>query len=103
VAFAARRHDPELAVVVALAGTLLFAPFFHPHYAVALLIPAAYVAGRGHAWGYALPLLGWLPADVLGLVALTGVVAPFLVAPRGGASQLAAGTSAKRTAAAPSS
>jgi len=104
VAVAARRRDPELAVVVALAGTLLFAPFFHPHYVVALLIPAAYVAGRGHRWGYALPLLGWLPADVLGLVAIAGTVAPLLVAqapPTG--PQLAAETSAKRTARAPSS
>lgn len=77
VAAAARRHDPELAVVVALAGTLLFAPFFHPHYLVALLIPAAYIANRGHWWGYALPLLGWLPGETLGIVAIAGLVAPF--------------------------
>jgi hypothetical protein len=102
VAFAARRRDPELAVVVALAGTLLFAPFFHPHYAVALLIPAAYVANRGHRWGYALPLLGWLPAEAIGVVAIVGLVAPLLVASPSD-PQLAAGTSANRTAAAPSS
>ncbi len=82
VTVAARRRDPELTVVVALASSLLFAPFFHPHYLVALLIPAAYVANRGHWWGYALPLLGWLPAETLGLVAVAGVVAPFLAGPR---------------------
>lgn len=102
VAVAARRRDPDLAVVVALAGTVLFAPFFHPHYLVALLIPAAYVANRGHRWGYAIPLLGWLPADALALVALVGIVAPLLVAPRGD-PQLAADTSVSRTARAPSS
>jgi Glycosyltransferase family 87 len=79
---AARRQDPELAVVVALAGTLLFAPFFHPHYLVALLIPAAYVANRGRWWGYGLPLLGWLPGEILGFVAIAGIVAPFLAGPR---------------------
>jgi|SRR5450756_2164223 len=78
VAAAARRHDPELAVVVALASTILFAPFFHPHYLVALLIPAAYSANRGHWWGYGLPLLGWLPGEALGLVAIAGIVAPLL-------------------------
>ena len=78
---AARRRDPELAVVVGLAGTLLFAPFFHPHYLAALLIPAAYVANRGHWWGYALPLLGWLPGETLGLVSIVGIVAPFLARP----------------------
>jgi hypothetical protein len=78
VAVAAHRRDRELAVVVALAGTLLFAPFFHPHYLVALLIPAAYIANRGHWWGYGLPLLGWLPGGTLSLVAIAGIVAPFL-------------------------
>jgi hypothetical protein len=91
-----------LAVVVALAGTVLFAPFFHPHYLVALLIPAAYLANRGHWWGYLLPLFGWLPAEALGIVALVAMVAPLLVAARGD-RQLAAGTSTNRTARAPSS
>jgi hypothetical protein len=85
VGIAARRRDPELALVVALAGTLLFAPFFHPHYLVALLIPAAYVANRGHWWGFALPLLGWVPAELMGLVAVAGMVAPLVVAGQVGA------------------
>jgi hypothetical protein len=106
VAVAARRRDPELALVVSLAGTLLFAPFFHPHYLVALLIPAAYVANRGHRWGYALPLLGWLPGGLLGVVAVAGLVAPFFAGQR--SDQRAAPASAgmpagNRTARAPSS
>ena len=66
--------------------------FRSPHYLVALLIPAAYVASRGHWWGYAIPLLGWLPAEALGIVAVVGIVAPLVVAPRGD-PQLAAETS----------
>ncbi len=101
VVVAPRRRDPELAIVVALAGTLLFAPFFNPPYFVALLIPAAYIANRGQRWGYALPLLGWLPGELLGVVAVAGLVAPFFA--RGPGDQLAAQTSANRTARAPSS
>lgn len=103
VAVAARRRDPELAIVVALAGTLLFAPFFHPHYLVALLIPAAYVANCGHRWGYALPLLGWLPGELLGVVAVAGLVAPFFARPSGVQIAAAASRSGSRTARAPSS
>jgi hypothetical protein len=79
--YAALRRDGETALVVSLAGTLLFAPFFHPHYLVALLVPAAFLAGRGRWWGLALPLLGWLPGSVLPLVAIVGMVAPLLAGP----------------------
>jgi len=76
--FAAMRRDPETAVVVSLAATILFAPFFHPHYLVELLVPAAFLAGRGRWWGLALPLLGWLPEAWTPLVAIAGVLAPLL-------------------------
>jgi hypothetical protein len=79
--YAALRRDGETALVVSLAGTLLFAPFFHPHYLVALLVPAAFLAGRGRWWGLGLPLLGWLPGPVLPLVAIAGMVAPLLAGP----------------------
>ena len=92
--FAARRRDLETAVVVSLAATLLFSPFFHPHYLVQLLIPAAFLAGRGQWWGLALPLLGWLPGEVRPLVAVAAVLAPLVpagfaaVTPRGDLSDL---------------
>lgn len=76
--FAARRRDASTAVVVSLAATILFFPFFHPHYLVQLLIPAAFLAGRGQWWGLALPVLGWLPGDVMPLVAIAGTVLPLL-------------------------
>jgi hypothetical protein len=74
--FAARRRSFETGVVVSLTATLMFGPFFHPHYLVQLLIPAAFLAGRGQWWGLALPLLGWLPGDVLPLVVVAAILAP---------------------------
>jgi hypothetical protein len=78
--FAALRRDPATAAVVSLAATILFFPFFHPHYLVQLLIPAAFLAGRGQWWGLVLPLLGWLPGELMPLAATAGVLAP--LAPR---------------------
>ena len=77
-AWAALRRDPETALVVSLTGTILFFPFFHPHYLVQLLIPAAFLAGRGQWWGLALPLLGWLPGAALAPVAIAATLAPLL-------------------------
>jgi len=74
--YAARSMDAETSLVVALAAAILFAPFLHPHYLVGLLIPAAFLAGRGHWWGLVLPLLGWLPSEFLPIVALVGMIAP---------------------------
>jgi glycosyl transferase family 87 len=103
--FAGLRRDAETAVVVSLAAAVLFAPFFHPHYLVGLLIPAAFLAGRGYWWGLILPLLGWLPGEFLPLVATAGMALP-LVARHAttpdGPDQPAA-TSLSRTERAPSS
>src|SRR6185437_5958744 len=76
------KRDPETAIVVALTAPLLVAPFFHPHYLVALLIPAAFLAHRGRPWAVLLPLLGWLPGPVLPLVAALALVAPLAARPR---------------------
>ena len=85
------------AIVVALTAPLLVAPFFHPHYLVALLIPGAFLANRGRPWAVALPLLGWLPGPVLPLVAALAIVAP-LLAQRddGGSGNVAVGSIRQR-------
>lgn len=102
--FVAVRRDASMATVVALTAPLLMAPFFHPHYLVALLIPAAFLADRGRPWGLLLPLLGWLPGPVLPLVALAGIVAPLAARPPApGADPQTATASATLTARAPSS
>ena len=77
-AWAALRRDPETALVVSLTATILFFPFFHPHYLVQLLVPAAFLAGRGQWWGLGLPLLGWLPGAALAPVAALATVLPLL-------------------------
>jgi hypothetical protein len=77
-ALAALRRDPETAIVVSLAGTILFFPFFHPHYLVQLLVPAAFLAGRGQWWGLVLPLMGWLPGALLAPVAILATALPLL-------------------------
>ena len=77
VVYAARRRDREVGLAVAVSASLLFAPFFHDHYLVELLLPAALLAQRHRWWGLALPLLGWLPDALLPLVAIAGVVGPF--------------------------
>jgi hypothetical protein len=103
--YAAFRRDPETALVVSLTASLLFAPFLHPHYLVALLIPAAFLAARGWWWSLALPLLGWLPGAALPLVAIIGMTLPLLAQPRAapdGPVQPVA-SSLKRSARAPSS
>ena len=76
--FATARRDRETAIVVSLTATILFFPFFHPHYLVQLLVPAAFLAGRGQWWGLALPLLGWLPGEVMAPVAIVATLAPLL-------------------------
>lgn len=94
----ARHRDGGTATVVALTAPLLVAPFFHPHYLVALLIPGALLADRGRPWGLALPLLGWLPGPILPLVAAVALVAPIAAPDRQTAT-----ASLSRTVAAPSS
>lgn len=79
-AWAARRRDAETAVVVSLTAAILFFPFFHPHYLVQLLVPAAFLAKRGQWWGLVLPVLGWLPGEVMPLVAIAGTLLPLLPA-----------------------
>ena len=76
--FAARRRDAATSTVVSLAATILFFPFFHPHYLVQLLIPAAFLAGRGQWWGISLPVLGWLPGEWMPLVAVAGTLLPLV-------------------------
>lgn len=78
--YAALRRDSETALIVSLSGTILFFPFFHPHYLVQLLVPAAFLAGRGQWWGLVLPLLGWLPGEVMAPVAMVATALSLLPA-----------------------
>jgi hypothetical protein len=70
-----------VAFVVTTTASVLTAPFLHPHYLVMLLLPAALLADRGRYWGLVLPLLGWLPSELLPLVVLGTVVILLLPMP----------------------
>jgi hypothetical protein len=72
------RFDRELSFMVTIGATLLLAPLLWDHYLAILILPAAFLAQRGRVWGYALPLLGWLPQGALPLLAIAATLAPFL-------------------------
>lgn len=85
------RRDRELSYVVTVMAALILSPLLWDHYLTSLLVPAAFLAARGRLWGLALPLLGWAPQVIAGLipemrthadgalalVAVLGVVLPF--------------------------
>lgn len=83
------RRDRELSFVVAVSATLLLSPWLHDIHLTHLIVPAAFLASRGHWWGLGLPFLGFLPVlhilplTYLWFVALAGVLAPFLAPDRG--------------------
>jgi alpha-1,2-mannosyltransferase len=77
------RRDAELSFVVTLMASLLLSPLLWAHYLTQLLVPAAFLAARGRWWGLLLPLLAWLPAAVVPLIAVAGMLAPFLAPDRG--------------------
>jgi hypothetical protein len=80
-AFAARRRDDSVAIVVTAVATLLVWPFLHPHYLVLLVLPAALLADRGWRIAVLLPLAGWLPGAFLPIVIVTVIVALLRVGP----------------------
>jgi len=74
------RRDRDVGFVMTVMASLLLAPLLWVHYLVALLLPAALLAARGHPWAVLLPLLGWLPEAFLPLAVVVGTFLP-LVAP----------------------
>ncbi len=72
------RYDRETSFMVTIGATLLLAPLLWDHYLAALLLPAAFLAQRGRWWGLLLPLLAWLPQDVLPLLAIAGMLVPLV-------------------------
>jgi Glycosyltransferase family 87 len=73
------RYDRDTSFMVTIGATLLLAPLLWDHYLAALLLPAAFLAQRGRSWGLGLPLLAWLPHEVLPLLAVAATLVPFIV------------------------
>jgi alpha-1,2-mannosyltransferase len=93
------RRDRELSFIVTATATLLLSPLLWDHYLTQLILPAAFLASRGHIWGLALPLLAWLPLPLLPLVAVAGTLLPFMAGHGRSASQPAASVRAAAPAA----
>ena len=72
------RRDRELGFIVTATGSLLLSPLLWDHYLAMLVLPAAFLAQRGRAWGVLLPLAAWLPPVALPFVVVAAVILPFL-------------------------
>jgi hypothetical protein len=73
------RHDRELGFIVTVTASLLLSPLLWDHYLAMLVLPAAFLAQRGLAWGLLLPLASWLPSETYPLIVVIATVLPFLV------------------------
>lgn len=76
--FLSRRRDPEVGFMVTASAGLLLAPLIWDHYLSLVLLPSAFLAERGRKWALALPLLTWLPHELLPLVPIAALLMPFL-------------------------
>ena len=77
------RRDRELSYVVTFTATLIASPLLWDHYMTHLLVPAAFMASRGRWYAIVLPLLCILPQQWLPVIAIVGVLMPFLAPSRG--------------------
>src|SRR4051812_6986607 len=77
------RRDRDVSFVVTLGATLLLSPLLWDHYMTNLLVPAGLLAGRGRPWGLILPLMCWLPQELLVFTAVAAMIAPFAAPDRG--------------------
>jgi alpha-1,2-mannosyltransferase len=77
------RRDRDVSFAVTLGATVLLSPLLWDHYMTNLLVPAGLLAGRGRPWGLILPLLCWLPQELLVFIALAGMLLPFAAPDRG--------------------
>ncbi len=75
------RRDAEVGFMVTITASLLLSPLLWDHYLVMLVLPAAFLAGRGRPWALALPLLSWLPGEALPFVVVAATWLPFLARP----------------------
>lgn len=72
------RRDREVGFMVTVMASLLLSPLLWDHYLVMLILPAAFLAERGRAWGLLLPLLSWLPPETYPITVVLALLLPFL-------------------------
>jgi len=87
VLVAALRLESEASYMVAVVATQLLSPLLWDHYAVVLLLPAAWLVARGAWWALAipiatsLPLVPLVPAAIYPVVFVLALLGPFTVRP----------------------
>ncbi len=72
------RRDRDVSYMVVFGATLLLSPLLWDHYLVDLLLPTAFLAGRGRTWALGLPLLAWLPGPIAPLLAVAATILPLI-------------------------
>jgi hypothetical protein len=81
--FAAWRRDPATGFVVWIVASQLLSPVVWSHYAMLLLLHVALLLERRQWWAAAIPLVIWLPVDMVYPVAFTAsLIGPILTGPR---------------------
>jgi Glycosyltransferase family 87 len=74
------RYPPPVAIVVTGVASVLVSPIVWAHYAAIILLPVALLLERRQWWAAALPVVTWLPIEVLYPVVLAiGLLAPLAV------------------------
>jgi alpha-1,2-mannosyltransferase len=63
--FAWLRRDAATGFVVGIVASQLLSPLLWDHYAMLLLLPVALLLQRRQWWAVAIPLLPWLPGDLV--------------------------------------
>jgi len=77
--FAWLRRDPATGFVVGVAASQVLSPLLWDHYAMLLLLPVALLLERRQWWAAGIPLVTWLPTDVVYPAAFAaGLVGPIL-------------------------
>jgi hypothetical protein len=81
VVFAALRRSAVVSYLVVVVATQMLSPILWDHYAMLLLLPAAWLLDRGRAWAALIPLatcvvlVGWIPPFVYPLAFAVTIVA----------------------------
>jgi hypothetical protein len=84
-AFAWLRRGPVTGLIVGVVASQLLSPVLWSHYAMLLLLPVALLLERRHWWAAVIPLVTWLPYDVLyPAVFAAGLLGPVVSAGRVG-------------------
>ena len=71
------RRDGEVQFAVALGASLLLTPLLWNHYMTHLIVTAAFLTQRGRRFAILLPLVTWLPQELLGFTAVAATLLPF--------------------------